>query len=1000
MDVAAVTMTKRLDAEQVLQALEGAGLAYWEWDLNEGQTRYSARWESLLGFPLAELSRSHPTWDLLLHPDDRIVAMQALQEHLERRASDYRCEARFKTASGDYKWILIKARVAAYGLSDGSQLLVGTLTDISKRKIGELALQKSTALIAGVQALQQRFIQKPDLAALGDEILGTLLQCSGSTCGFLAEMGLGGDGAPRLQTFASTHSVHLPGANAIAAIQAAGNGCCDDVLASLSRDFCRNPQCAPIVIPSAIEGASGNNAFLGVPICDGTTVIGMIGLGARPEGYDDATIDLIQPLVSTLGVMIKSARTERARAAHSDELIRASTQAIEAEERLREITNGLPGVVFQFEFRDSRRERLPYFNFVSRGIARLTKLPANVLTVAPRKFLRQVFPKDRRKLMFALLRCRQSQAPIQLAFRLCGNDGTVRWVEATANRRDSATTSRVWNGFLFDVTERKQADLELQKAKDSADAANRAKGNFLATVSHEIRTPLNGALGLIEMLKLSHLDRQQLSNVQLIEESSRSLLRLIDDLLDFSRMERGALEIRREQTLLHEKLARIADFWQESARHKGLSLTLKIKPGVPAVTMVDKMRLKQILDNLLSNAIKFTTKGSIELIVELADDASATSETPRVHFRVIDTGIGVPAAVQARLFQPFVQADEDTTRKFGGTGLGLSICRSLAERMGGTISMHSVIGEGTEMTLALPLQVLDVVQSTPYLISPVVNDDVPAEPAASPQHAPQRAPLILVAEDHAVNRVLMEQQLARLGYGTRFAVDGKQALALWREHHFDLVLTDCHMPEMDGFELARAIRDEERRHGLPPIPIVACTADVYAGIVEACTGSGMSAWVGKPITLEVLRSALEKWLGRPAPSAAKAASTSGAPVVAESSPPPLSQPLIDRARLRALTTNNEALADFLLQAFVKSLPDDLAQIRIALDNGDAEALQRAAHRLLGSARSACARRVAAQAEALQTRARAGDLAAARPLCTDLDTLVAETCREIATPETA
>jgi two-component system, NarL family, sensor histidine kinase EvgS len=311
-----------------------------------------------------------------------------------------------------------------------------------------------------------------------------------------------------------------------------------------------------------------------------------------------------------------------------------------------------------------------------------------------------------------------------------------------------------------------------------------------------------------------------------------------------------------------------------------------------------------------------------------------------------------------------------------------------------------VIGEGTEMTLALPLQVLDVVQSTPYLISPVVNDDVPAEPAASPQHAPQRAPLILVAEDHAVNRVLMEQQLARLGYGTRFAVDGKQALALWREHHFDLVLTDCHMPEMDGFELARAIRDEERRHGLPPIPIVACTADVYAGIVEACTGSGMSAWVGKPITLEVLRSALEKWLGRPAPSAAKAASTSGAPVVAESSPPPLSQPLIDRARLRALTTNNEALADFLLQAFVKSLPEDLAQIRIALDNGDAEALQRAAHRLLGSARSACARRVAAQAEALQPRARAGDLAAARPLCTDLDTLVAETCREIATPETA
>lgn len=979
-------LPRQLDAEQTLKALEAAGLAYWEWDLDANETRYSARWETLLGFPLEALNQDYPSWDLLLHPDDSARVRAALEEHLQRRTVHYDVEARFKTASGDYRWMLIRGRLAPGG-QGGLRLLIGSLTDISRRKLNELALQRSTDLIAAVQALQQRFIQHPGLDSLGIEILTTLLKFSGCACGCLAEVETDDQQQSQLALVAAGIQ-HSPSESltALPTATAATHPAIQELSSRLSDGDLLEPT------KLTFGGDNPASSYLAIPIRDGAKLIGLIVLGEGQSGDCDATLQMIQPVVSALAVMIAAARAERERAARAEDLVRVSMIAIDAERRLRQITDGLPGVVFQFEFGRDGNDRLPRFNFVSRGITALTGLTAVVVTASPRAFLRRVCSGDRRKVVFALLRCRQSQATIQLNFRIRDANGNTRWLEATANRPEGATDSRIWNGFLFDITERKRADVELQRAKDSADAANRAKSSFLATVSHEIRTPLHGALGLVEMLKLSKLDTQQQTNVQLIEESGRSLLRLIDDLLDFSRMERGVLEIQGERAELRQNLVRIVEFWQETARLKNLKLNLTVAQNVPKVTIVDRLRLKQILDNLISNAIKFTSQGHVDVVVVAEPRTGGDPDTMQVHFQVIDTGIGVAPATQARLFQPFVQGESDTTRRFGGTGLGLSICRGLAERMGGSIAMRSTPGVGTEVTLELPLRNL---KTLPQAAEPPPTTSIAAPEAAAANHGAK----ILVAEDHAVNRILIDQQLRRLGYHAEFATNGNEALALWRTRPFDIILTDCHMPEMDGFDLARAIRDEERRNGQPQIPIVAFTADVYAGIVEACTNAGMTARVDKPITLDILRTTLERWL----PSAALATTpTEPAPSLLEptTTATAAAAPLLDRNRLLSLTRNNEALADMLLQTFLKSLSKDYDDLCAALDHPEPETLQRAAHRLLGSARSVCAMRLAALAEIIQNHARHRDIAHAVAAAAELSMLVDATRNAILTSEAA
>ena len=386
--------------------------------------------------------------------------------------------------------------------------------------------------------------------------------------------------------------------------------------------------------------------------------------------------------------------------------------------------------------------------------------------------------------------------------------------------------------------------LVAQSARATAEAANLAKSRFLATMSHELRTPLNGVLAVADALSRRNLADDNLELVEIIQSSGHGLLSILNEVLDLARVEAGALLLDRRPFSPAQTASDVADVWRFAAQAKGVRFKVRVS-DVPATLVGDAHRLRQILSNLLNNAIKFTDQGAVALIVRWKPAAG------ELRFEVIDSGPGIDETLRERLFDPFVQADVGTTRRYGGTGLGLTICRELVTLMGGRIWVENAKTGGAKIVCEMPFEIADVDGAQP----PAGAIEMPARPAG--------APLILVAEDHPLNRMVAAIVLDEVGMAHEFAEDGAAAVEAARTGRFDMILMDVHMPKMDGLAACRAIRALPGRAGT--IPIIAVTANVAADEITACRAAGMNDFVPKPIRAAELLQKMARHLelGRP-----------------------------------------------------------------------------------------------------------------------------------------
>ncbi|HUO08129.1 MAG TPA: PAS domain S-box protein [Phycisphaerae bacterium] len=552
---------------------------------------------------------------------------------------------------------------------------------------------------------------------------------------------------------------------------------------------------------------------------------------------------------------------------------------------------------------------------------------------------------------------------INRAETLLTTNGDIRHIEKSkVPLRDASGEVIGVLGIYGDVTDRRKNEIELTQAKEEAETANRSKSSFLAMITHEIRTPLNGIIGTLGLINGEALPTKEASYLRLARASASTLLGLVNDVLDFSKIEAGRLELETIVFSLPDVIDQVIQASAGTATEKGILLSYEMAQDLQPIRKGDPTRLSQVLNNLVSNAVKFTSSGSVTIRISQAPASEA--DDAHVLFAVRDTGIGIPDDRIGRLFQSFSQVDSSTTRKYGGTGLGLAISQQLVRKMGGDIGLNSATGKGSTFYFTVRLPKMS---GLPTATPAGRSDPLPREQR-------ERAHLLL-AEDNHVNRIVILDTLAQAGYSCDVAVDGRQAVQAAAQKAYDLILMDCQMPELDGFDATRAIRLHEKTTGARHTPIVALTANATKGDRDTCLASGMNAYLSKPVDSAILIGMVDNAVAGRHLEACREAILN-----ARATAP------IDEAALH--TRYSPPVLAEILHAFDEQCVTAEEELERMANIQRADAIAAIAHQLKGAARYAAAIQVAKLSEEVEARAKTGRMegidAAIKDLAKEID----------------
>jgi PAS domain S-box-containing protein len=788
-----------------------------------------------LGFTAEEMTAS--PWVNFIHPDDLGAALEVTRVALEGQGvATYRLRARHR--DGHYLWLELNIATAP----DGSKIFtVGRNVSDEKKRTDEI--EAANSMLTAVNDSLSQFVTDRTSRNPFEILLESFLRVADSEYGFVGEVIYDESGTPFLRSHALTNiawneetRIHYE-TYVNQGLEFRNLKTLFGVVMTSGEAVIAN---SPYTDPrrgGLPEGHPPLNAFLGVPIYSGDVMVGMVGISNRPGGYDAAVMAQMELLLATAGNLIMAYRAETSKLAAERSLADSETLN---RVTLDSLADGVATIDQQGRIQTSNSALENMFGLSNEAICE-----KSLFDMIDAGGLPGVMSGD------AVDGAQGKQRVERMESLAFASDGRTFAVDVSLSPMQLGEQLR-YVAIIRDITDWKETESELRVAKAEADAANEAKSMFLANMSHEIRTPLNGIVGMAELaLDLSVLEEQR-SYLDTVIESSRTLTRLINDVLDYSKIEAHKLTLEQIEFNPRHILENIIDHGILRAQSKGIELIVDIDPGLPEAVLGDPTRLRQVLLNLIDNAIKYTKRGFIR--VTICEIGREDGERTAIRFQVQDTGTGIAHEHKALIFEAFAQADSSNTRMYGGTGLGLAISSSIVQLMGSRIQLQSEVGVGSTFgfDLELPVASGSRIENTDTALN-----EVPAVVRGTPSTGTVtlRPLTVLLAEDNPVNQKVASTILKSRGHAVVLAETGSDAVSLATQHDFDVILMDIQMPGLDGIQATAQIRAAEQE-GRKRVPILALTAHALAGDEARFLAAGMDGYLSKPFQVSQLVSKL------------------------------------------------------------------------------------------------------------------------------------------------